>query len=109
MGKGEYEIMGAEEVIVRLIGKVAFSEEEVRKIVEYGRQKKMEWIKAYNLCDGENNQTEIAKRAKVNEGDLSGALKEWENKGIIYKVKFTAAGLEKICPKGIMKIKEGYE
>jgi len=106
MSGGEYEIIGAEEVIIRLLAKMVLSEGDVRKIVEHGRQKKAEWVKAYNLCDGDRNQSEISKEAKVHQGDLSDALKEWENEGIIYQVKISNKEPDKIYPKGIRKLKE---
>lgn len=77
---------------------------KVREIVAGTRQKKVPWLKAYNLCDGEHpKQGDIAKEAGVNAGDFSRALKEWEQIGIVFQVQ-TKAG--KTCYKAITHLEE---
>lgn len=104
---GEYEILEPQELMIKLLGRIAFPPEKVREIVAGGRQKVIPWLKAYNLCDGEHNQQkDMAKEADVNAGDFSRALKEWEKLGIIYQVKNEA---EKVCYKAITYLEEKEE
>jgi len=103
---GEYEIQDAQEVMIRLLARIAFPPEKIREIVAGSRtkRKKVSWLKAYNLCDGEHpQQKDIAKEAGVHQGDFSDALRDWENLGIIFYVKNKK---EEICPKGILKLEE---
>ncbi len=85
---GEYEIKNPQEVMIKLLGRIAYTPDKIREIVVGKKQKKTEWVKAYNLCDGEHEQQrDIAKEAGIDEGDFSRAIKEWERVGIIFQVK----------------------
>lgn len=100
----DYEILEPQELTIKLLGRIAFPPEKVREIVAGGRQKVIPWLKAYNLCDGEHDkQGDIAKEAGVDQGDLSRAMKEWEQLGIIYLVK-NKKGKE--CYKAITYLEE---
>lgn len=99
---GDYEILEPQELMIRLLGRIAFPPEKVREIVIGNRKKKIEWARAYNLCDGKHpKQDDIAKEAGVHQGDFSDALRDWENLGIIFYVKNKNG---EICPQGIMKL-----
>jgi len=95
-------------LIIQLLGKVVFKPEDVRKIVVGTHRKNLlNWIKAYNLFDGERTiQYEIANEAGVNNGDLSNDLREWKEKGIIFKVKNKEG---KMCYKAITYLEEKEE
>jgi len=101
---GEYEIQNPQEVMIRLLARVALKPEEVWEIVAGSRRDKSNWVKAYNLCDGEHSkQADIAKEAAVNEGNFSSALKDWERQGILLYVKNQNGD---ICPQGIVRLDE---
>lgn len=106
---GEYEIQDAQEVMIRLLGRIAFTEKEVyKKVVGIRKEKDKEiWINAFNLCDGEHNQAEIVSKTGVNQGNFSTALKNWKQMGIIFYVNTKDKdGKEKICPMAITRIEE---
>ena len=100
----DYEVIKPQEVMIRLLGKLAFSPDEVKEIVVGKRHKKPQWIRAYNLCDGEHqHQKEIAQEAGIDRSDFSKAIREWEQLGILFYVK--SEGGDK-CPKAITFISE---
>jgi len=106
---GDYEIQDAQEVMIRLLAKMAFKEGEVLNAV-VGRRKdkpREDWIKAYNLCDGEHTHGQIVDETGINPGNFSTALKKWEQMGIIFYVNTKDKdGKEKICPMAITRIEE---
>jgi len=75
------------EVIISLLGRIAFKPEEVRRIVTYKKQNPENYIKGYNACDGKHSLSEIAKIVGVTPGTLSPILAEWEEIGIVYEVE----------------------
>lgn len=81
-------IIGKLDLIIRLLRNIVFPREKVREIVVGKRRNVLNWIKVYNLCDGEySKQGDIAKEAGVDEGDLSVELRRWGKIGIVFKVK----------------------
>ena len=83
------KIIRQNEVIISLLGRIAFDEDKVREIVVHGKQKKLRqgYIRGYNTCDGAHTVSELANVIGVTEGTLSPILKEWEELGIIYKIE----------------------
>jgi DNA-binding MarR family transcriptional regulator len=75
------------EVIISLLGRLAFKPEEVRKIVTAKKQNPQNYINGYNACDGNHSLSDIAKIVGVTPGTLSPILAEWEEIGIIYEVE----------------------
>ncbi len=69
--------------LIQVVGRVAVPRQEVREIV--GPKKKSR-IRAFNLCDGSNSLTEIARKAKVNQGNLSRSVAIWLANGIAFWV-----------------------
>ena len=67
---------------VQLLGRLAISEGKAREIV--GKRKNQ--INAYNLCDGMNAQTDIARRTKIKPGNLSNTIDRWHEHGIVFFV-----------------------
>jgi len=43
-------------------------------------------VLAYNLCDGQTPQAEIAKKAKLDKGNLSRSITRWVEAGIVVRV-----------------------
>jgi DNA-binding MarR family transcriptional regulator len=43
-------------------------------------------IAAYNLCNGEHSQTQIASAVKLDKGNLNRSISRWEELGIIFRV-----------------------
>lgn len=91
VNKGEdwKKIIKQNEIIISLLGRIAFDEDKVRKIVVHRKRKdlRQSYIKGYNTCDGAHTVSQIANIVGVTQGTLSPILKEWEDLGIIYEVE----------------------
>jgi len=87
--KDEYlkKIIKQNEVIISLIGRIAFTPDKVREIVTIRKQNPENYIKGYNACDGKHTLSEIATIIGVTPGTLSPILSEWEDIGIIYEAE----------------------
>lgn len=77
---------GVQETMVTLLGRLVFPPDELAKIVMKGKRNPLQYIKAYNLCNGEHGVTDIAKEIGVSQGTLSPILADWKDMGIIYKI-----------------------
>lgn len=75
------------EVIISLQGHQIFPNNTLCEIVMKKKQNPADYVRAYNLCDGEHSMSEIAKIINVKPGTLSPILAEWKEKGIIYEIK----------------------
>lgn len=80
--------------IIALLGKKAFTNEEVLNIIVSGKQKikRQKYVEGYNACDGEHSVSDIAKIVGVAQSTLSPVLQGWEEIGIIYSVIGPKAG-----------------
>ena len=67
---------------LQVIAGVAMPPEKIREIIGDGEKQ----LKAYNLCDGKNTVGEIAKKAKINQGNFSRTASRWIEHGIIFSV-----------------------
>lgn len=85
------------EIIISLLGRLAFKPEDVRKIVASKKQNPRNYVNGYNACDGEHSLSDIAKVIGVTPGTISPILSEWEQIGIIYEI-------EKPCGKFYRKL-----
>lgn len=96
------KIIEQNNIIIALLGKMAFTKEEVLRIVVSGKQKakQQDYVKGYNACDGNHSVSELAKIIKVTKGTLSPILQGWEGAGIIYSVASPKVGkfYKKIFP-----------
>lgn len=81
------KIIKQNEVIISLLGRIAFTPKKVRDIVTYKKQNPQNYIKGYNACDGKHSVSDIAKIVGVTPGTISPILAEWEEIGIIYEVE----------------------
>jgi DNA-binding MarR family transcriptional regulator len=76
------------EVIISLLGRMAFTKEQIREIVTKNKKKDPEkYVDGYNACDGNKNVNEIAAIIGVDQSTLSPILLAWEEIGIIYEVE----------------------
>ena len=75
------------EIIISLLGRMAFTPDKVREIVTTKKQRPENYIKGHNACDGKHTLSEITTIIGVTPGTLSPILSEWEEIGIIYEVE----------------------
>lgn len=81
------KIIKQNEIIISLLGRIAFDKEEVRKIVLFKKQNPEKYIEGYNALDGNHTLSDAAKVIGIKPGTLSPILKEWEELGIIFEVE----------------------
>ena len=81
------EIMRQNELIISLLGRIAFKNDELKGMVTKGSKKPDQMIGAYNLCDGATGITEIARKAGIAQPSLTIAVDKWERAGIILRKK----------------------
>jgi DNA-binding MarR family transcriptional regulator len=74
------------EVIISLLGRMAFTPDRIREIVIKKKQNPQGYVDGYNACDGNHNVNELANIVGVTQGTLSPILQEWEELGIVYEV-----------------------
>lgn len=75
------------EIIISLLGRIAFKPEDIRKIVTAKKQNPDKYVEGYNSCDGNHTVTELANIVGVKQPTLSPILQEWEELGIIFEVE----------------------
>jgi hypothetical protein len=68
---------------LQILGRAVIPPDRVRSIIGKSRKKR---IHAFNLCDGTLKVTEIAKKARINQGNLSRSLARWNEHGIVYRI-----------------------
>lgn len=81
------KIIRQNEIIIALLGRIAFDKEEIRKIVLFKKQNPEKYIEGYNVLDGNHTLSDVAKVIGIKPGTLSPILKEWEGRGIIFEVE----------------------
>jgi len=81
------KIIKQNEVIISLLGRIAFTPDKVRDIVTHKKQNPQNYINGYNACDGKHSVSDIAKIIGVTPGTISPILAGWEEIGIIYEVE----------------------
>ncbi len=73
--------------ILAMLARQAIPVDELKKIVApKGDGKKQ--ITAYNLCNGQRNQSEVAKLSGINAANLQKTLVRWESQGIIVRNEY---------------------
>lgn len=75
------------EIIISLLGRIAFTPEKIHDIVATKKQNPQGYIDAYNACDGNHHVTELANIVGVKQPTITPILQEWEELGIIYEVE----------------------
>jgi len=81
------KIVKQNEIIISLLGRMAFNKEEIKNIITQKKRSPEAYIEGYNFCDGNNSVSDIAKKIGVTQGTVSPILSEWETIGIIYEVE----------------------
>lgn len=82
------KIIKQNEIMISLVGRIAFDKKEVRDIVTSRKKISPEkYIEGYNACDGNHTVTELANIIGVKQPTLSPILQEWEELGIIFEVE----------------------
>ena len=67
---------------LQAVGRIAIPPEKIREVIG-GRAKQ---LKAYNLCDGKKSLKEIARKAKIDRGNLSRTTQRWIEHGIVFSL-----------------------
>src|SRR6266508_2486182 len=65
------------QILVQVVARAAVPPSSVREIVGAGRKQ----IKAFNLCDGTLNQTDIGRKSKIDPGNFSRTVSRWVEQG----------------------------
>ena len=81
------KILRQNEVIISLLGRIAFTEKEIGEIVKKKKRNPEKYAVAYNACDGQHTVSQLAKIARVSQPNMTEVLKLWEEVGIIYEVE----------------------
>lgn len=81
------KIIRQNEVIISLLGRMAFTEEKVREIVTKRKRNPEGYIEGYNACNGEHTVSQIADIVGVGQPTMTETLQKWEEIGIIYEVE----------------------
>lgn len=70
------------ECLIQVVARAAIPEEKVRAVVQTGRKQ----LTAFNLCDGSRTLTEVARKARLDPGNLSRAANRWVHSGVAFWV-----------------------
>jgi ActR/RegA family two-component response regulator len=82
------KVVHQNEIIISLLGRMAFDKKEVKDIVTSKKKIDPEkYVEGYNACDGNHTITELAAVIGVKRPTLSPILQEWEDLGIIFEVE----------------------
>ena len=68
--------------LVQVIGRIAIPVDKAREIVGTGKNR----VKAFNMFDGTQKLSDVAKKTKINDGNLSRAAADWVEHGIAFWV-----------------------
>lgn len=74
------------QISISLQARQVFPNDSLCKIVMKSKRNPEDYVKAYNLCDGEHTMSQIASAINVKPGTLSPILAEWREIGIIYEI-----------------------
>lgn len=80
------KIIEQNEVIISLLGRLAFKKDEILKIVTKRKQNPDKYIEGYNACNGNNTVSQLASIVGVSQPNMTEILKQWEEIGIIFEV-----------------------
>lgn len=75
------------EFSIQLMGRIAFTPEQIKKIVIKSKQNPENYIKVYDACDGKHSVSGLAKIASVKQPTMTPILQNWEEEGIIFRVE----------------------
>ena len=80
------KIIEQNEVIISLLGRLAFKKDEILEIVTKRKQNPDKYIEGYNACNGNNTVSQLASIVGVSQPNMTEILKQWEEIGIIFEV-----------------------
>jgi len=86
-GQETEEIIRQNELIISLLGRIAFENDTLKNMITKGSKKPAQILEAYNLCDGQTTITQIASKVSIAQPSLTVAIDKWERLGIIFKKK----------------------
>jgi len=83
------KIIRQNEIMISLLGRIAFTTEQVREIVTSKKRENLKqgYINGYNALDGKRSVSEIADIIGVTQKTLSPILSQWEELGVIYEIE----------------------
>ena len=89
MSEEKKRLIHQNEVIISLLGRIAFTPEQVREIVISKKRENLKqgYINGYNALNGKRSVSEIADIIGVTQGTLSPILLQWEELGITYEIQ----------------------
>jgi len=70
------------QILVQVVARAAVPSSTVREIVGTGRKQ----VRAFNLCDGTLNQTDIRRKLKIDSGNFSRTVSRWVEQGIAFRL-----------------------
>jgi hypothetical protein len=68
--------------LIHVIGRVAVPVEKVKEVIGTGSKQ----IKAFNLLNGNNSLTDVAKKSRIYPSNLSRTVKRWIEEGIVFQL-----------------------
>ena len=83
------KVVRQNEVIISLLGRIAFTPEQVSELV-VSRKKdnlKQKYVDGYNALNGRRSLSQIAKIVGVTRQTIAPILLQWEELGIIYEIE----------------------
>ena len=81
------QLVNQNEALISLIGRMVFPEDQLKKIIMKKKRNPEDYVRAYNLCDGNHTLSDVATSIKVTPGTLSPILAFWKSIGILYEVE----------------------
>lgn len=75
------------EVIISLLGRMAFPPDRIKEIVVKKKKNPEKYIEGYNSCDGNRNVNDLAAIVGVDQSTLSPILQEWAEMGILGQIE----------------------
>ena len=87
MSEDMKKLIKQNEIMISLLGRMAFKKEEIREIVTRKKQNPERYVEGYNACDGNHTVTQLANIVGVKQPTLSPILQEWEEFGIIFEIE----------------------
>ncbi len=68
--------------LLHVVGRAAVPQDAVLAIVGTGKKQ----IKAFNLCNGNTSQKDIAKKARLDQGNFNRTVKRWIRNGVVFSI-----------------------
>ncbi len=87
MAENVSELARQYEVVISLLGRIAFPGDKVRDLVTRGKRNPEKYVQGYNACDGTKTVRDLAQVIGVQPPTLSPILAQWEAFGIVYSTE----------------------